>query len=120
MSATVIPFPVSPRLHDVNVARRALARGDMVLTCINATLGLWCAWPVAAVDDDGVVIAVMTRTGKVLGSDRVNCKPEVYGFRASDHRASDFAALRWKTWSQAADAVVAFAAIGLREPPCPA
>jgi hypothetical protein len=117
MSAEVIPFPSSPRLHEPVEARPRLARGDMVLTCINATLGLWCAWPVEAVDDDGVVIAVSTRAGKVLGAERVNCLPDVYGFRASDHRASDFAALRWKTWPQAAEAVVTFAAIGLRSAP---
>jgi len=42
MSADVLPFPVSPRLHD-EAARPRFQVGDMVVTCINHTLGLWCA-----------------------------------------------------------------------------
>lgn len=115
MTAQIVPFPVSPRLHD-EAARPKFQTGDMVLTCINATLGLWCAWPVAVADDDGVVIGVFTRAGKMLGVDRVNCLPDVYGFRARDHQAGAFASLRWRTWREAGEALVAFAAIGARVP----
>lgn len=111
MSADVLPFPVSPRLHD-EAARPRFQVGDMVVTCINATLGLWCAWPVAVVDDDGVVLGVFTRAGKVLGVDRVNCIPDVYGFKAKDHQAGAFASLRWRTWREVGDALLEFAAIG--------
>lgn len=112
MSAEIFAFPVAPRLAD-DRPRPRLQTGDIVVTCINATLGLWCAWPVAMVDDDGVVIGVFNPAGKMMGVDRVNCQPDVYAFRAADHQAGAFADLRWKTWRDAGDALLAFARIGV-------
>lgn len=112
MTAAVLPFPASPRLVDDRVRPR-LAVGDIVVVCINATLELWCAWPVAVVDDDGVVIGVCNRAGGMIGADRINCKPDVYGFAARDHDPDGFEALRWSTWNDPADALLAFAKIGV-------
>lgn len=112
MSAEVLAFPVSPRSTDARVRPR-LRPGDMVVTCINAGLGLWCAWPVALVDDDGVVLGVFTRSEKLLGVDRVSCSPDVYGFVAQDHEPEGFGDLRWRTWPKAEAAVAAFARIGV-------
>lgn len=112
MTAAVLPFPASPRLVDDRVRPR-LAVGDIVVVCINATLDLWCAWPVAVVDEDGVVIGVCNRAGGMIGADRINCKPDVYGFAARDHDPEGFEALRWSTWNDPADALIAFAKIGV-------
>ena len=112
MSAEVVAFPVSPRSTDAAVRPR-LRAGDRVVTCINAGLGLWCAWPVALIDDDGAVLGVSTRSGKLLGVDRVNCAPDVYGFAARDHQTAGFEDLRWRTWPKAEAAVAAFARIGV-------
>lgn len=117
MSAELLAFPTPPRATHPVTTPRGHGPGDMVVLCVNATLDLWCAWPVSAVDDDGVVIAVETATGRVVGADRVNCLPDVYGFRAADHQADAFAALRWKTWRDPGDALLAFAAIGAAPPP---
>lgn len=111
MTGDVVPFPVSPRLTD-DRPRPWLKAGDMVVTCINDTLGLWCAWPVAIVDDDGVVIGIRDPAGRLKGADRVNCRAHVYGFVAEDHQAEPFRALRWKTWRTSGEAVEAFAEIG--------
>lgn len=116
MSAEILAFPAAPRLT-YDGPRRRLQMGDIIVTCINSTLGLWCAWPVAMVDDDGVVIGVLNPAGKMMGVDRVNCLPDVYGFEAEDHRAGDFAALRWKTWRDVGDVLLAFARIGVNAPP---
>ena len=116
MSADVLAFPVSPRVSDTS-ARPRLAEGDIIVTCVNANLGLWCAWPVSVVDDDGVVLGVFNPTGKLLGVDRLNCCPEVYGFKARDHKAGAFADLRWRTWRAAGEALIAFAEVGVNAPP---
>ena len=116
MSAEVLAFPVSPRFSDTS-ARPRLAVGDMIVTCVNANLGLWCAWPVDVIDDDGVVLGVRTPAGKLLGVDRLNCCPEVYGFKARDHQAAPFAALRWQTWRDAGDATLTFALIEVTDAP---
>ena len=39
------------------------------------------------VDDDGVVMGVTNRAGKMLGVGRLNCAPNVLAFRAADHDA---------------------------------
>ena len=116
MSGEVVPFPAAPRLVEA-AARPRLSPGDMVVTCINDTLGLWCAWPVALVDDDGVVLATRNAAGRLIGIDRLNCRADVYGFRAADHRRSPFLDLRWKTWGDPAAAVLAFAEIGAMSTP---
>lgn len=111
MSADILAFPAPPRPVEPVTGKHGCAPGDMVVTCINATIGLWCAWPVAEVDDDGVVIAVFTRDGRRIGVDRVNCQPTVYGLRAGEHQDSAFAAMRWRTWPEPGDALLDFAAI---------
>ncbi|HWW12390.1 MAG TPA: hypothetical protein VN018_07730 [Brevundimonas sp.] len=111
MTAEIIALPV--RRPPVEPAERpCLSRGDIVVACVNATLKVWCAWPVAVVDDDGVVIGVHSSSGKLLGIDRLNCDPTVYGFRAADHQPEAFAALRWKTWRDPGAALFEFARIG--------
>jgi len=112
MTAEVVPFP-TPSAPVQTETRPRLSPGDMVVCCVNATLSLWCAWPVAVVDDDGVVLGVRNAADKMLGIDRLNCQPEVYGFRAADHDISRFLDLRWKTWSDPAEAVLTFAGIGV-------
>lgn len=111
MSAEILTFPARPAPVEPAPFERSCAPGDMVVTCINATIGLWCAWPVGEVDDDGVVIAVFTRDGRRIGVDRVNCRPTVFGLRAADHQPGPFAALRWRTWLEPGDALLDFAAI---------
>lgn len=115
MSADVLPFPAAPRLGDPPAGPR-LTVGDIVVVCINATLSLWCAFPVALVDDDGVVLAIANKAGRVIGVDRVNCVPDVYGFASADHMAEAFAHLRWRTFRDPADAVLAFAFAGVAAP----
>lgn len=103
MSGEVIHFPAKtpePPKH--------LTEGDLLVTCFNATMGLWCAWPVAAVDDDGVPMGVRLRSGKVLAADRVSCRPEAYGFRRGDHGDGCFERLAWRTWPSSDAALVAF------------
>jgi hypothetical protein len=113
VTAEILNFPARPGPVPPVAEPGACSVGDVVVTCINATVGLWCAWPVAEVDDDGVVIAVFTRDGRRIGVDRVNCQPTVYGLRAEDHQAAAFAAMRWRTWREPGDALLDFAAIGL-------
>ncbi|ANC52445.1 hypothetical protein A4249_01350 [Brevundimonas sp. GW460-12-10-14-LB2] len=110
MTADIVEFPARPAGEPVRV-RRFAAAGDIVVLCLNATVGLWAAWPVAAVDDDGVVMGVTNRAGKMLGVGRLNCAPDVLAFRAADHDPEAFAALRWRTWMDQGDAVIAFAEI---------
>lgn len=107
MSAEILTFPVPA------ATRLRAAAGDIVVACLNAAVGLWCAWPVADVDDDGVVTAVFTRDGRRIGADRVNCQPTVYGLRAADHQPLAFAGMRWRTWPEAGAAMLDFAAIGV-------
>lgn len=103
MSAEVIRFPARQA-----EARKPLAVGDLLVTCFNATLGLWCAWPVAAVDDDGVPMGVRLKNGKVLAADRVSCRAEAFGFRQGDHADGCFERLAWHTWPSSDAALEAF------------
>jgi hypothetical protein len=119
MSADILAFPARPAPVEPAAGKRQCAPGDMVVTCINATIGLWCAWPVAEVDDDGVVIAVFDRAGRRIGVDRVNCDPTVYGLRAGDHQPGPFAAMRWRTWPDSGGAMLDFAQIGVGARPAP-
>lgn len=112
MTAEVLAFP-GARASVAPSAPPRLTVGDIVVLCMETPFGRhWCAWPVAAVDDDGVVIGVHTDAGRLLGADRVCCDPQVYGFAAADHDPEGFAALRWKTWREAGSALFAFARIG--------
>ena len=61
--------------------------------------------------------SVRNAAGRLIGVDRLNCQPEVYGFKAADHQINAFLGLRWKTWREPGDALLAFAAIGA--PPQP-
>ena len=113
MTADILAFPAPPA--PVPPARiTPCGPGDMVLTCINARIGLWCAWPVALVDDDGVVLAVSTRDGRKIGVDRLNCDPSVFALRESDHEPQAFAGMRWRTWQDVGAALIEFAEIGVR------
>ena len=47
MTADIVEFPARPAGEPVRV-RRVAAAGDIVVLCLNATVGLWAAWPVAA------------------------------------------------------------------------
>lgn len=104
MSAEIVPFrppskaaPIPPRLE----------AGDLLVTCFNATVGLWCAWPVHSVDRDGVAMGVGLRNGDVMAADRVAARGEAYGFRRADYPAGALDALCWKTWPDAASALAA-------------
>lgn len=115
MTAEIVSFPTRPAGEPVRV-RRVADVGDIVVVCLNATVGLWAAWPVAVVDDDGVVLGVTSRAGKMLGVDRLNCAPEVLAFRATDHDPEAFAAIRWRTWGDMGAAIIAFAEIATVTP----
>ncbi len=110
MTADIVNFPTRPAGEPVRV-RRVAAKGDIVVICLNATVGLWAAWPVAVVDDDGVVLGVTSRAGKMFGVDRLSCAPDVLAFRPADHEPEGFAALRWRTWGDPVAAIIAFAEI---------
>lgn len=108
MTAEILTFPDKPAGQPVAVAHRS-AVGDIVVACVNATYEMWCAWPVALVDDDGVVLAVRTQAGKVIGVDRLSCADTVLGLAARDHEPTAFASLRWRTWAGLDFALQAFA-----------
>lgn len=103
MSVEDIRFPIK-----ATEPPKRLQAGDLLVTCFNATVGLWCAWPVAAVDDDGVPMGVRLRNGKVLAADRVSCRPEAFGFRRAEHAEGCFERLAWRIWPSADDALAAF------------
>jgi hypothetical protein len=109
MTADIVTFPARPAGEPITVV--AAQPGDIVVTCVNAAVGLWAAWPVAVVDDDGVVLGVHTRAGKMIGVGRMSCATEAVHFRAVLHDPEAFAALRWKTWPGPVQAAEAFAAI---------
>lgn len=127
MTADVLPFVRPGQCRSPNPqssgpqssGRRRLAPGDMVVACFNASMGLWCAWPVQGVDDDGVVVSVRARGGQVLAVERVTCGSDVYGLAAADHPGAAFEALRWATWPDALAALEAFAAIARLQTPRP-
>ena len=110
MTADILTFPDKPGRKPVAVAHRS-AVGDIVVTCINATHRLWCAWPVALVDDDGVVLAVSNQAGKVIGVDRMNCAQNVLALAARDYDPEAFARMRWRTWAGLDFAAEAFARV---------
>lgn len=102
MTAQILNFPA--RRSGGGVSR--LEPGDLLVTCFNAALGLWCAWPVHSVDRDGVPMGVRLRNGDLMAADRVNARGEALGFRRGNHPATAFEALYWKTWDSA-DAAMA-------------
>ncbi|QTC88173.1 hypothetical protein [Brevundimonas pondensis] len=105
MSADILKFPTpAPRV----AGRDGLAPGDLLVTCFNDTFGLWCAWPVAAVDDDGVAMGVRLINGRVLAADRVSCRPDAYGFRRAEHAEGAFERLAYRTWPSAEAALADF------------
>lgn len=125
MSARILAFPGRPQLRPMAdlglcapVDGRTMGAGDLMVCCLNSEVGdgrgLWCAFPVAVVDDDGVVLGVTTPTGRMIGADRVSCRPQVYGFRAADHDAGPFAAMAFRTWMDVGPVLVDFALIGAR------
>ena len=108
MTDEIVSFPA----RQDNLPRpEACAAGDLVLVCINAKIGLWAAWPVALVDDDGVVVAVRSPPGKVLCVHRLACDPSMFGLRAADHIAWAFRDMAHKTWRDCESALLAFKAI---------
>lgn len=115
MTADIVSFPARSASEPVSM-RCVAAKDDIVVICLNAVIGLWAAWPVAVVDDDGVVLGVTSRAGKMFGVDRMNCSPQVLAFRAIDHEPEAFAALRWRTWMDQGDALLAFAEIAAVKP----
>lgn len=82
--------------------------GDLLVTCINARFGLWCAWPIAAVDSDGVAMAVSLRDGRIVAVSRVSCLPNAYGFSRADHAEGAFECLSYRTWPSSDAALAAF------------
>lgn len=82
--------------------------GDLLVTCINASIGLWCAWPVAAVDSDGVAMGVRLKDGATKATGRISCRPETYGFRRVDHAEGAFERLAYRTWPTAEAALADF------------
>lgn len=105
MSADILKFPTpAPRI----AGRDRLAPGDLLVTCFNATLGLWSAWPVAAVDCDGVAMGVRLRDGRIMAADRVSCLPEAYGFRRANHAEGAFERLAYRTWRSSEAALADF------------
>lgn len=105
MSADILSFPARA---SAEVGRRALMPGDLLVTCFNATVGLWSAWPVAAVDSDGVPMGVRLKDGRVMAADRVSCRTEAYGFRRADHAEGAFERLAYRTWRTAEAALADF------------
>lgn len=109
MTADILTFPTRAKSDGVG----RLEPGDLLVTCFNATVGLWCAWPVACVDRDGVPMGVTLRNGDVMAADRVNARAEAYGFRRSEHVARAFDGLFWRTWATAEEACAAVVAAAL-------
>lgn len=114
MTADVIPLRTPSGRH---AARAVCKVGDQVLVCISGERRLWCVFPVAFVDDDGVVLAVETKVGRIMGVDRINVAPEVYAFAAADHEPEAFAVMRWQGWPDPGQALFAFARIGVAVTP---
>lgn len=112
----VVQFPAAPVRPQPTPLPRPFMAGDQVLVCINAKISLWAAWPVALVDDDGFVLAVTARDGKVFGLPRISCDPTYFGLSAQDHDAAAFEALRWRTWRDFAVGLAAFAAVQVVRP----
>jgi hypothetical protein len=105
MSADILNFP--GRAADA-AGRRALTPGDLLVTCVNATMGLWSAWPVCAVDSDGVAMGVRLKDGTTMAAARVSCRPETYGFRRADHAEGPFERLAYRTWRSSEAALADF------------
>lgn len=82
--------------------------GDLLVSCFNASLGLWCAWPIAAVDSDGVAMGVRLKDGRTMAADRVSCRPDAYGFRRADHAEGAFERRAYRTWPSSDAALAAF------------
>lgn len=115
MTADIVNFPARPAGEPVCM-RRVAAKGDIVVFCLDARVGLWAAWPIAAVDDDGVAASITSRAGKVFAIHRLKCSAEVLTFRAADHEPAGFSAIRWRTWFATFEAKAAFAVIATVKP----
>ncbi|RZJ19106.1 MAG: hypothetical protein EON91_02615 [Brevundimonas sp.] len=88
--------------------------GDIIVACLNATQGIWMAWPVAVVDCEGFVLGVRLKDGRLYGAERVSCEPTVLGMAAADHDPEGFAALRWQSFTDPLQAIAAFSAVRRR------
>jgi hypothetical protein len=97
----VVPVPnsattaqVFARAHEGAAARA----GDLIVLCVNATMDLWVAWPIAAVDEAGRAMTVRDKTGgewpvvALMAQDRCMIAP------ASAFEAASFAGLHWRTF----------------------
>lgn len=105
MSADILKFPTPASRV---AGRSGLMPGDLIVSCFNASIGLWCAWPVEAVDDDGVPMGVRLKNGRVMAAGRVSCAVDVYGFRRADHADGAFERLAYRTWPTAEAALADF------------
>lgn len=105
MSADILKFPAPASRV---AGRSGLMPGDLIVSCFNASMSLWCAWPVECVDDDGVPMGVRLKNGKIMAADRVSCRPDVYGFRRADHAKGAFERLAYSTWPSSDAALAAF------------
>ena len=110
MSADILPFRPAKAASAQPAPDRRCVPGDIIVTCINATVGLWCAWPVEALDDDGIVVMVSDRNGRRIAVERVSCDLS-FGLSAAEHDDLAFRALRWRTWPDWGSALTAFAGI---------
>lgn len=109
MSADVIPFAAPERVKQPRPAKV----GDLAVCCVNVALGLWCAWPISEVDDDGWPALFLVKTGGRVAAERVS-GPERTVYHRADFIGADglllpgFEALRWRTWSSFEAAAEAF------------
>lgn len=110
MTADILPFRLAKATAALPAPDRRCVPGDIVVTCFNATIGLWCAWPVDTVDDDGIVVMVSDRNGRRIAVERVSCDLS-FGLAAVDHDDLAFRALRWRTWPNWGAALTSFAEI---------
>ena len=110
MSAEVLPFPTPLRAMPGGSPHGPSRVGDLVILCLNTTIGLWSAWPIAAVDDDGFVMGVTAPNGATKCIGRLCANPECYRIAADGIAALRFATLCWKTWPTSQAALAEFAA----------
>lgn len=109
MTADILKFPA--RAVDAD-ERGGVVPGDLVVGCFNSYAGLWMAWPVARVEDGRIVEVELPKGGSVFYGDVMGVG-DVAIYAARDHAATRFSSLRFKTFTDAADAILTFSDIAL-------
>lgn len=114
MSAEVTPFPADRARPPLAAAPQRCAPCDLIVICVSVSVGLWCAFPVVAVDDDGWPVAVLAPHGQTVGIERVSATTERAVFPMADYadRTTMYQAMAHRTWRSLREAAADFAALG--------